>query len=90
MKAETQLWVPLTLRAQCYCTWYPDATAVCLTQGRFLLMKKYSWNNSPYSTAARAVPETTQEGKETEKKRRSQSLENKESNILLKKRPPTK
>ena len=37
-KAATQLWVHLTLRAQSYCTWYPDATAVCLTQGMFLLM----------------------------------------------------
>jgi len=37
-KAATQLWVHLALRAQSYCTWYPDATAVCLTQGMFLLM----------------------------------------------------
>ena len=37
-KAATQLWVHLTLRAQSYCTWYPDATAVCLTPDMFLLM----------------------------------------------------
>jgi len=37
-KTATQLWVHLTLRAQSYCTWDPDAIAVCLTQGMFLLM----------------------------------------------------
>jgi len=52
--------------------------------------KKYSWNNSPYSTVAPVVPEMTQEGKGRKKKRLSQNLGNKESNILPKKRRPTK
>jgi len=35
VKEANKLWVNLMLGAQSYCTWYPDATAVCLTQGMF-------------------------------------------------------
>jgi len=51
---------------------------------------KFSSNNSPYSMLTPVVPETTQEAKERQKNRRSQTLENKESNILLKEKRPTK
>jgi len=52
--------------------------------------KKYSRNNSPYSTVASVAPEMTQEGKARDKKRLTQNPETKESNILPKKMQPTK